>query len=310
LRSSPQFRAHAARSLHLTRDLINIVRAFQSSGIDVLPHKGPLLAIAAYQDLALRDFEDLDLLIRPQDLSRAIALLEEQGYRPAESLSWIPPETLLRWACEMTYTSASGTSVDLHWRLTPSHYPVQLDPEVLWRSKTILTVAGAVLPTLAPEALVLLLAVHGAKHCWEAIGWVADVARLLAAHPDLDWQRLLHLARETRCERPVLLASSLVHEVMETPVPNEILSAIQASREVQRLQAHVLHRWRYRPAESPQSTELLRFAALLARNRRDLLTHVQGLIFWPTQAEWSRGPQTWRTSGRILRLLRKYVSGA
>jgi hypothetical protein len=318
LRPSPEFLAHAARGLHLTRDLIAIVRAFQSAQIAVLPHKGPLLAMAAYHDLALRSFLDLDLLIRPADLPRAIGVLEEHGYRPAAALAWLTPETLLRWTGEMHYyssggtstseTPASGTSIDLHWRLTPSHYPVQLDPEVLWRSQETLTIAGADLPTVSPEALVLLLAVHGAKHCWEAIGWVADLAWLLRANPDLGWRNVLHLARETNCERPVLLAASLVHEVMEAPIPTELRTAIQADRQVRRLHARVLHRWRHGPAESPQSAELLRFAALLARKPWDLIPHLEGLLFWPTEAEWRRGASA-GGGQRVLRLIRKYVSG-
>jgi hypothetical protein len=308
MRSSPEFLAHAARGLHLTRDLIALVRRFQSARIQVLPHKGPLLAMAAYRDLALRSFLDLDLLIRPADLPRALVVLEEQGYRPAAALAWIPPETLLRWTGEMHYTSASGTSIDLHWRLTPSHYPVQLDPEVLWRSQETLTIAGADLPTISAEALVLLLAVHGAKHCWEAIGWLADIAWLLWTHPDSDWRKVLNLARETNCERPVLLAASLVHEVMKTPIPAELQTAVQADRHVQRLHAHVLHRWRHRPAESPRSAELLRFTALLARKPWDLVPHIEGLLFWPTEAEWSRGASA-GGGQRVLRLIRKYVSG-
>ena len=204
------FRAGATRSLHLTGELITLTKAFAKAEIPVLPHKGPLLAQAAYGDLALRQFNDLDLLVHPADLPRAIALLAKLGYLPPSELAWLSPRALRHWTGEMSYTSQHGTAVDLHWRLTPIHYTVQLDPEILWRNIVSIRIAGSELPSLGPEALLLLLAVHGAKHCWESIGWLADVAWLLDANPHLDWQFAMKLADESSCQRPLLLAASLV----------------------------------------------------------------------------------------------------
>lgn len=268
-----EFRASVARNLQLTGALIAVVRSFTAAGIAVLPHKGPLLAQAAYGDLAMREFADLDILVHPADLPRAIAVLAELGYRVSDDLAWLSPSTLVRWTCEMPYVSPRGVAVDLHWRLTPSHYTVQLDPEILWRSRATVSIAGAELPTLSPEALLVLLAVHGAKHCWEAIGWLADVAWLAAAHPEA-WQGAMDLAQETRCQRVVELARSLTESVFEgKPSSNPLCR-------------RVVDRWHSGPAESPRSPELLSFAAALAPNRLATAKHLFGVLFWPTELDW------------------------
>jgi len=173
-----EFRAGATRNLQLTGELIAIVKAFAEAGIPVLPHKGPLLAQAAYGNLAMRQFVDLDVLIQPADLSRSIAVLAGLGYFPQRDLAWLSPGTLLEWTGEIPYTSHEGTGVDVHWRLTPSHYTVQLDPQILWRNQISIRMAGSDISSVAPAALLLLLSVHGARHCWESIGWLADVAWL------------------------------------------------------------------------------------------------------------------------------------
>src|SRR6266853_6190857 len=123
----------------------------------------------------------------------------------------------------MSYVSPRGISIDVHWRLTPRFYTIQIDPTILWRHRTSITLAGSELPSLTPEALLLLLAVHGAKHCWESLGWLADVAWFLNAQPDLDWKHAMALARESKCERPFLLCSSLVREIFESPVPESVM---------------------------------------------------------------------------------------
>jgi len=306
------FRAGATQNLHLIGELIMLARAFALAGIEVLPHKGPLLARIAYGDLALRTFEDLDLLVHAADLPQAIAVLSEMGYRPPPELAWLSPSALLRWTGEMSYSSSRGTSVDLHWRLTPSHYTVQLDPAILWRSCASIKVAGTELVSLAPEALLLLLAVHGAKHCWEAIGWLADVAWLLDAHADLDWRQVMELAEESHCERPLLLAASLVQRLFESPVPAWVGEAAQGDRNVRRLHRRVVTRWYDRPPEPPHSPELYSFATALARRPQDSLNHLAGLLLHPTEAEWKSGQLRdgwlwWYLPRRIGRLFRKYV---
>src|SRR5579863_3082612 len=101
--SATELRARAAHKMGLTAELIALTNAFKAAEIPVLPHKGPLLAQAAYGDLALREFTDLDLLIHAADLPRAIAMLADHGYLPASELAWLSPSTLLKWTGEMSY---------------------------------------------------------------------------------------------------------------------------------------------------------------------------------------------------------------
>lgn len=62
------------------RDELSEVTALtDAAGIDVLAFKGPLLA-AIYPESAPRDFADLDLLVRPNDVDAIDALLRARGY--------------------------------------------------------------------------------------------------------------------------------------------------------------------------------------------------------------------------------------
>lgn len=298
----------AARNLCLAGELITLTKAFARSNIPVLPHKGPLLAQAAYRSIAMRQFADLDLLVHPGDLPRSIALLTGLGYMPPAELAWLSPSALLQWTGEMSYVSTQGTTVDLHWKLTPGHHTVQLDPKFLWRNMTSIRLGGGSdLPSLTPEALLLLLAVHGAKHCWESIGWLADIAWLLDANPNFDWKLELDLAAESGCQRPLSLAASLAEMIFGARVLE-----LHPDPAVAHLQQRVISRWYYGPVETPKSPELFSFARTLASRRKDSLRHLFGLLFHPTQLEWSRRrlPDSlfWLYSpGRAVRLFSKYL---
>jgi hypothetical protein len=282
-----EFRNNAARNLQLTAELITICNRFAAAGIPVIPHKGPLLAQVAYGDLALREYTDLDLLVHSSDLPEAVQLLADFGYLPPPGTAWLPARTIMRWTGEMTYSSARETAVDLHWELTPDHYPLRINPEILWNALTSITIGGAVLPSLSPEAYLLLLSVHGAKHCWESIGWLADIAWLIHANPKLDWHALMEMAAESGCERAVLLAASLVRDLYQSPLPDWVSTQIEKDGSIATLKQRVTTRWSRHSLQSPQSPELLAFASALARRKRDALRHLLGVAFYPTEADWS-----------------------
>jgi hypothetical protein len=307
-------RANAIRNLHLTRVLLSLVRRFQAAGLSLLPHKGALLALSAYGDLSLRAFADLDILVPEAMLDQALALLSEEGFSRDPPLAWLSAKALKRWTGEVSCRRESDdVAVDLHWRLTPPHYPVQLEAARLWPHIEAQAVAGTAVPSLAPEALFLLLAVHGAKHAWEALGWLADLAWLVAAKPAFDWDFALRLAEGAGCRRPFLLGATLIGQVFETPVRPSACAAAKADPAVARLVGRVRRRWLHGEPQSPHSPELLAFAADLSASRLALTRHLAGLILNPTERDWRafRLPEpafALYAPARIARLAGKYLS--
>jgi hypothetical protein len=60
--------------------------------------------------------------------------------------------------------------------------------------------------TLLPEQLLLILCLHnGAKHQWEMLGWIADVAQLITIHKNMDWDEVMKQAVESGIERILFL---------------------------------------------------------------------------------------------------------
>ena len=75
------FLANTAHNLRLTQELLTLLHLWESHRVSVIPYKGLTLAAAIYGNLALRQFGDLDILVRPQDARQARELPFARGYR-------------------------------------------------------------------------------------------------------------------------------------------------------------------------------------------------------------------------------------
>lgn len=261
----------AVNNLRLLSELQQIVAACERAAIPVLPYKGPALALELYPDVSLRPSGDLDVLVPPSCFEAAGALLEARGYRRDER---VPDDFRL---LEVPYLHPeTGIAVELHSRLDQVY---QLDPllDGVWRGdhRVPRSLMGQSITAFAPEALLVALCVHGARHHWLGLKWIADVVRLFERYPDLDAGRALELARRSHCEHVLLLGLLVAHELLGLPLP----SALPDPRRDRRLTATL--RWvgerlfdpeRHRPGP----LQRFRFAS---RVQRDPLRHLAAGVF-------------------------------
>src|SRR5262249_7803207 len=67
-------------NLLMASEMRSILGLLASHNISAVPVKGPTLSIAAYDDIGLRQFGDIDIIIRKRDMPSAKALLISNGY--------------------------------------------------------------------------------------------------------------------------------------------------------------------------------------------------------------------------------------
>src|SRR5882724_13583915 len=167
------------RALVFTAELIHVLDALGQAGIPVVPLRGPVIGHLLYGDAAAREFSDLDILVRKQDFARVAQAL--QSLQPPRQ------ECSLRWGFEISLQRTPyAPSVDVHWDLGPGYYPFALAPEVIWGALRTIWFERRPTPFPSPECLLVTLCIHGAKHHWERLMWLCDVARLLAKG-GMDW---------------------------------------------------------------------------------------------------------------------------
>jgi hypothetical protein len=217
------FQANARRNLLLAGELLNLLKHFENAGIPLLPYKGPALAEAAYGNLALREFCDLDVLARKRDVARAQEVLRALGYRPQVPLSPAQEAVWLADKANRTFCGAGRAAVvELHWAITPRFFGFALDGDRLWERVERAALCGRAVWGVSAEDLVLTLYVHGAWHCWRRLEWLAGVSELIRGRPGLDWDRILAQARGLGVRRIVQLGLHLTGRLLGVPLPQEV----------------------------------------------------------------------------------------
>jgi hypothetical protein len=219
----------SARNYRLAKEAVDLTLLLQERDIPVVAFKGPVVAMAAYGDLALRQYQDIDLVIRRVDLHEAVALLADRGYRIApESCTPDNPRRVSR-THEVTLAAPDKSYfVDLHWRLA-SELEGAFCPDVeLMRDRleTVHLPQGKVF-TFCREDLFVALCCHGTKHRWGRLKWLLDVAEILRSPTSLDWDRVETITLDRPLARAsISLAILLAHDLLNAPMPAPLPTAL------------------------------------------------------------------------------------
>jgi len=260
------FRANSTRNLSLAAELIKILQLLEANGICSLAFKGPALALSAYGNLALRQFGDLDVLVRERDFPAAKDLFLAAGYRPWKDLT--PQEEALHLRSNHAFTLVrpkDSVRLDLHWRITQERYAFELDVESLWGRTIRVPFCGRDILGLSPEDSLLVLCIHGSKHGWERLGWICDIAEMLHANPQLRWDEIIARSASLRVSRAVLLGLDLAKSLVDAPLPESVLSAIERDRGVRWISSLIQRRLFARTRKISQLEQAMLF--IMARER-------------------------------------------
>ncbi len=304
------------KNLRLTGELIVLLRQLSEKSINAIAFKGPTLAALAYGNLGLREFGDLDLLIAKTDFMKTQDLLITQGYQPEILLNESQAAAFVESCNVMAFWhSQKEVSIELHWELSPKYLPFSPDLEKLRQRMVASYPGGQKVMTLSPEDLLVYLCAHGAKHVWERLIWIADVAGLIHRHSNLDWRKILDLAVEQRCERVLLLGLRLARDVAGAALPAQIEELIQRDLESERLAAKIVQ-WLFRDSNStPGLGAQTIFILRLQKRLADKIRSFAQLATAPSAADWAAYPNFQRftklhTLLRPLRLMGKLVRGS
>lgn len=205
--------------LRLGRKAIN---ALAGAGIEALALKGAALIGVAYMDAGARPMGDVDLAVAPEQVGRAVQALSQAGFRASDD----DPERLLTVRHSLAFCDPDGQEIDLHRGLL---WRAGLDAE-FWQGSIAAEVAGARVRVLNPADQLLHVCAHGAA--WNPVHplrWAADAFKVIeVAGEQLDWERLVAMARRGRLTVPLADAVSFLATELEAPVPAKAISDLAA----------------------------------------------------------------------------------
>jgi len=226
---------NAVRNLRLLHRLEMVLNQLTSVGVPVMVLKGAALAEGIYPNPSLRPMGDVDLLVRHEDVERALSSLAELGYVPHMHLfadGYVPAYTN-----QVALATPGGCqeTIEIHWSLfSRTYYYLRVPMEWFWRSAREVQFGPVSARVLSPEAQLLHLCAHILQHGgadsvpWRSLHDVSEVVALYRAQ--LDWDLVLTRAREYRLELSVRHVLEEVHAEWSAPVPAQVLDRLRALR--------------------------------------------------------------------------------
>jgi hypothetical protein len=241
-----QIRAQAEslvrQDLAKAAECLRLQQMFGKAGVPILFVKGAALALLAFGNLGLRSSQDIDLLVLPDALPEAIALLTAAGYKRYNPQPDIGDD-LLRLLTPLCKDfgfvhPSTGIVIELHWRLFLNPHAM-IEASLLESSRMVRLSAGAELRTLGEEDLFAYLCAHGACHWWNRLQWLADINALLTA-TDQGIEQLIGAATARGAGRAADQALLLCRRLFRTTLPATVVSKSKNSAIAHWLEATAL----------------------------------------------------------------------
>ena len=281
-----RFQSNVRQSLFLTQLLGRVLDSFERRRIEVLVLKGPVLAQMLYGDVALRQFSDLDLLVRPADVQRCKLALTEIGYEVNVVLNAREEKAHFASGYEYVFDSAQHKSlIEVQWRILPRFYAVDFDTERLFDRAETISVCGRPVKTIDGEDLLLVLCAHAAKHLWQKIVWIRDVAEL-ARLRQINWHDVMAEAERLGILRIVAVTFFLAQEMLDFEIPPEVQHFWQSDSGSQRIGKEILGRIYEAGDIDTDSPPYFRLMLHLRERRIDRIRFLSRLALTPTISEW------------------------
>lgn len=281
-------RLKGARRYIFTRTQVTIaaarplLAALTGAGVRVMLIKGAARVAEAPAMAAERTLRDIDILVQHDELPRALAVVEAEGWRAKLANIWARDGALAeRFAAQHAIglgspdPAASG-SVDLH------HFTTQMnrnigDDDALWTRARSATLGGVKLlvPDPTDTALVTLSHALMFSRTDKTSDWALDVAATMAAGT-MDWRRLVDMAVERQTEAFIAAPLLLLREALGLAVPDEAIDRLVAQLDRPRLHefeylatAYYSHARRHEQIDAAREMAASRAVAAFERRARE-----------------------------------------
>jgi hypothetical protein len=243
----------AAQWLRYRHELRRLIETFSRHNVDFLVLKGAVIAFAAYPDRSLRPMSDLDLLVHPESLDKALELTDAAGFRCPERYEFAHPvrfESPALSGCpgqpEVSLPlQKSGTLalIEMHTQLEMASPWFPVDTSRLWERAEKTQVDGLWVRSLEKHEFLFHLVLHLARtHLFDqGLRPLLDVHLWVELHKQrMDWEWFAFETVNRGYGDWVYLTLKIVRDLFQTSIPTSFFDRITPPPEFERLQ-HLAH---------------------------------------------------------------------
>jgi hypothetical protein len=313
-------RVAAAQWLRYRFELQRLVEAFSKHNVDFLLLKGPILAFAAYPHHSLRSMSDIDLLVRPETVDKAIELVYAAGFRCPQRFKFAQPVGLAGPARSRRpgqyeislplQKPGTLTLIEVHTQLEMAAPWFPVSTYHFWEGAEEIEVDGLRVRSLEKHEFLFHLVLHLARsHLFgQGLRPLLDVHLWVELHKDrLDWEWFASESIRRGYGDWVYLTLKIVRDTFNTPIPVRLFDRVLPPPECERLQYLAYDQiWAEQRRVDNRVPGLLAFALSQPSAKRALFLILRRV--WPNRREVNISTvpavETLRGSGLVLSLRR------
>ena len=219
-------RAHWTRNQAKLRGLIQLHDALGREGIDALIFKGAAAHLEGMGALRRRVLGDVDILVRPHEMARALDVAIADGWRCVTGESPEILRVLMNRLRALNFRKDAYAEIDLH-RYAFQVAANDVDEEDLWTDARRVTALERTLTVPSPAHSLVIGLTHGSST--QGGDWVLDaIARLHG--PAFDWGSVVAATRRHLVVPNVRAGLLYLRECLAQDVPRSVLDELASER--------------------------------------------------------------------------------
>ncbi|MFC1585634.1 nucleotidyltransferase family protein [Fibrobacterota bacterium] len=274
------------KNMRMAGELVRVKQALQAGDLTAVPFKGPVLELAVYGRTGMRQYDDLDILIKKSDVPQAARILASLDYVPTRVFSPRQEKAYVKRECQYSFVPRQGGScIELHWGILPPYYGFYQDFDVLlenfspaWKEHGF--------PEIPREDLLLMLCAHnGIKHRYDRLSWLCDMTRLIRVS-DMDWEKLLKKAERYGSRKALLLGLYLAQRNSGLELPPMVTAMLDQEKGLKKISERIEKHYFLVPAPDPGAVQKAGFHLSIRDRWSDRVSYLNNLLWHPSMFDW------------------------
>lgn len=229
--------SNLARNMLRYNELSKVLKALKRAGIDVIVLKGIFMAEEIYQNIGLRPMNDIDLLIKEQDLIKVKDELNELMYVDIYITKYYEQlQTVLSYEHLFAHKKKE-IYIDLHWNILPPESPYKIDITKFWENAKPINIANVETLMLAPEDLLQHLCLHLDSHinynmpAAQHLKNYCDVAEVTRYYKEIiNWNYFLQVSKSYGIENPIFHCLYIAEKYFGALIPEDVLNDLEPAK--------------------------------------------------------------------------------
>jgi hypothetical protein len=211
------------REIFYIEELKEVGSELNDRGLPFILLKGPALSLFVYPTKGLRDYADLDLLVRAEDLQAVRQCLEGKGYREERR---VENEVVFNKFLGGASTRSLNVLLELHLGLLnllnfPYYARVEnIDLQQIWERTRVETIDGVAFRLLCPEDALIYGCLHFFyHHDFRGLRYFSDIDAMIRAKKErIDWEKLETIVKAGRFRKKLFLVLTEIFSAA-SPLP-------------------------------------------------------------------------------------------